>query len=462
MAARRNHGPCAAWAALVLVVVAAASCETRHPLAADGGADGPGAVFVQELSPRTRDVDLLFMVDNSLSMGPLQQKLVANFDVFVQQLRSLPGGAPDLHIGVVSSDMGAGPFTEIPQCHPGGDQGVLQNAPRGSCTATGLDAGARFISFSNAARNFSAGMSLEQVFACIAPLGASGCGFEHQLASVARALGADGAPAPAANAGFLRPDAKLVIVLVTNEDDCSAPPDSRLFDPASRFVSDPLGPLASYRCNEFGHTCNGTHPPRTQAGDLGHECHSAEDGVLVRVSDFVAELRALKDHPSNVTVSSIAGPAEPYAVTLIPAALKADPSMWPQVVPSCTTEDASADPAVRLRDFTEAIGGGFFPICAATFAPVLQRVAADSIGQTRHCLTSAPSDHDATLAGIQPACTVTDAGRPLSVCEGSTPPNLPCYAVAPNQRCPASGMEVFLQAGGAVPELTGPVVLRCD
>ena len=48
-----------------------------------------------------------------------------------------------------------------------------------------------------------------------------GCGFEHQLASVRAALD----PAlPPTNVGFLRADAFLAVVLVTNEDDCSASP----------------------------------------------------------------------------------------------------------------------------------------------------------------------------------------------------------------------------------------------
>jgi hypothetical protein len=41
----------------------------------------------------------------------------------------------------------------------------------------------------------------------VAQLGAGGCGFGQPLAALDRALGADGQPPLAANAGFLRPDA---------------------------------------------------------------------------------------------------------------------------------------------------------------------------------------------------------------------------------------------------------------
>src|SRR5262245_49842920 len=55
-----------------------------------------------------RDVDILFMIDNSRSMLPLQQKLLTNFPIFMQTLQALPMGLPNVHIAVVSSDMGAG------------------------------------------------------------------------------------------------------------------------------------------------------------------------------------------------------------------------------------------------------------------------------------------------------------------------------------------------------------------
>src|SRR5262249_11542154 len=73
-------------------------------------------------------VDVLFMVDNSLSMKPLQAKLAAGFSDFMTVLENLPGGTPDLHIGVVSSDMGAGIY-DAPDVHgrrKGGDGGLLQ------------------------------------------------------------------------------------------------------------------------------------------------------------------------------------------------------------------------------------------------------------------------------------------------------------------------------------------------
>src|SRR5262249_59114045 len=89
----------------------------------------------------------------------------------------------------------------------------------------------------------------------------------HQLAAVERALGPN---APSGNAGFLRDYAFLGIVLITDEDDCSAPADSQLFDPSQNSNADPLGPLASFRCTEFGILCGGQSPPRLAAGPLSN------------------------------------------------------------------------------------------------------------------------------------------------------------------------------------------------
>ena len=78
--------------------------------------------------------------------------------------------------------------------------------------------------------------NLPDVFTCIAALGQEGCGFEHQFAAITRALGADGQPAPVENQGFLRRDAYLAIVMITNEDDCSVPAGVPLFDTSANLT----------------------------------------------------------------------------------------------------------------------------------------------------------------------------------------------------------------------------------
>ena len=75
--------------------------------------------------------------------------------------------------------------------------------------------------------------NLADVFTCIAALGETAAASSSQFAAITRALGADGRAAPAENQGFLRPDAYLAIVMITNEDDCSAPPACRCSTPST-------------------------------------------------------------------------------------------------------------------------------------------------------------------------------------------------------------------------------------
>ena len=99
-----------------------------------------------------------------------------------------------MHVAVVSQDMGAGDGS-IASCDAtGGKNGIFQYTARGNCVATTLEPGATYISNVAGVANYTG--NLRDVFACIAALGNSGCGFEHQFAALLRALGADGQPPP--------------------------------------------------------------------------------------------------------------------------------------------------------------------------------------------------------------------------------------------------------------------------
>lgn len=86
------------------------------------------------------DVDILFVIDNSLSMLEEQEKLARQFPQLIEALRTpkLDNRLPNIHIGVISTDLGAGNYTE--QCaSPGGDGGKLQALAQGAgcpCRAT--------------------------------------------------------------------------------------------------------------------------------------------------------------------------------------------------------------------------------------------------------------------------------------------------------------------------------------
>ena len=85
------------------------------------------------------------MIDNTAGVL-VQDNLLRNFPVFVNALKAIPGGLPNLHIAVITSDLGAGDGS-IASCDAtGGDAGRFQYSARGTCFATGLAAGATYIS----------------------------------------------------------------------------------------------------------------------------------------------------------------------------------------------------------------------------------------------------------------------------------------------------------------------------
>jgi len=108
-----------AYAPIVFAALAA-GCG-RLPVYADGGtggrgqagagagAGGTGGTFVP-----TRKVDMLFVIKDSGSTRLMQDNLLRNFPTFINRL-SDPPGLPDLHIAVITSDLGAGDGT-IPGC----------------------------------------------------------------------------------------------------------------------------------------------------------------------------------------------------------------------------------------------------------------------------------------------------------------------------------------------------------
>lgn len=131
--------------------------------------------------PPNRDVDMLFMVDNSNSMAPLQTKLAQQLPAFMNVLKGLRGGQPNLHVAVISSSLGAGQYPMVPGCaRPTGDQeGFFQHA----LSCTGLPADQTYLSSTSVpstgprayVNNFTG--DIADLFSCIALLGQSGCGF---------------------------------------------------------------------------------------------------------------------------------------------------------------------------------------------------------------------------------------------------------------------------------------------
>ncbi len=147
-------------------------------------------------------------------------------------------------------------------------------------------------------------------------------------------------------------------------------------------MASPLGPLWSWRCNEFGHLCqdqtgNLVPPARGPATNLmGCVSNDTPSGKLTKLSDEISFLKSLKADPNQIFVAAITGPATPYSVDMIMQGN--DTELHPNVDHSCMQNSGEyADPSVRIQQWVQAFGGhGLLEtICAPSFAPALMQIA---------------------------------------------------------------------------------------
>ena len=407
-----------------------------------------------------RNVDMLFVVDDSPSMLDKQNNIKANFPKFIDVLLTIQGGLPDVHLGVVSSDLGskgtqdsaAGPaIGQIGQggCSGTGKSGNLQVGQAG----TDLQTGAVFISDikqTDGTRQKNYTGDLATVFGKLAGLGAGGCGFEQHLLAMRRAL--EGNPA---NANFLRPDAFLAVIFIADEDDCTFA-KSTLLGPESST----LGPLQSFRCNRFGHTCKVGGATEADMNTVGikDQCSPNESSqYLEKVASFVDFMKQVKGagNEQKIIVAGIMGDIAPYQVEL-----RAPPgggSPQPSIAHSCSYQGATnvevADPPVRIKFFLDQFPNRstFTTICQRDLSDGLQLIAKllkSVIGDP--CIEGKLADVDPDTAGDQFDCSVSDvtnahkatqSEKILPACEGSDPnyTNKPCWRIATDlANCPGS------------------------
>jgi hypothetical protein len=349
----------------------------------------------------------------------------------LRELAALPGGGPDLHAGVISSDLGAGriPLGNGGCARVGGDRGLLQT--KSHC---GVPGGGLYLSVAPGALGPAAAP-----LGCMMDLGVAGCGYEHQLAAVATALDPVATPE---NAGFLRPEAHLAVVIVTDEDDCSAPSDTDLFH------MDLPGQTSSTRCALRGHLCGGSPPPAAPFTAPMATCQPAEGGPLIPVQTLVDRLRASKRDPDRqLTVAAVFG---------MPAA---HPEIDYRIIPTmqgvdygavCSSVAGTAAMGLRVARFVQAFGvaGSSFDVCQDDFRPTIQGVGRAIVRRlTSACLPQPVTD-----------CQVT-ADQPLPRCTHLIEPT--CWDLAPDPRCPGSQTLLAIEGAGALPAGTR-ITARCQ
>jgi hypothetical protein len=212
-----------------------------------------------------RKVDLVFMIDNSPSMAPKVTKLNQQFPRLIEALKDPSDGTyPDLRIAMIDSDLGTGGAYQSGSCGPNESNGEnaygdVGNFQMGGAAGCGVASGSLWLETAGGRPlNFATTTDISQVFGCLAGnLGTTGCGEEHQLQAFEFALVAQNLHRDQhiAQNAFLRPEAYLGLVFLSDEDDCSAATNDGMFGDKVEL----RGESASLRCATRGHKCNGTN-----------------------------------------------------------------------------------------------------------------------------------------------------------------------------------------------------------
>jgi hypothetical protein len=443
-----------------------------HPFAPVPPRPEAQASITYEANP-ARQIDLLFLIDNSQSMAEEQINLSRNFPVFMRELERIEGGLPDLHVAVISSDFGAGRLV-ADTCRPLGDLGRFQ--VKAGCGFDPAAAGARFLAVDGRGRQNFTG-DLADVFSCLATLGANGCGYEHQLQAIRGALSKQINPE---TSGFLRSEAHLGIILLTDEDDSSAEPDATLFDAEHPEQS------ASLRCNTAGHLCGGRNVPAEVFSAPLASCQpfqrnntTDKQTRLINVEDFVAFIKELKPgRPDKIVVAAVmgwdSGSDAQYRIDLATRNDISGTRTELEVAPACSSpQNGVAAPAVRVKAFIDAFGenGSWHDICASDFSPAMAAIGRQLAARLNNtCLPAPPFDSDPVVDGVQADCQVVDR-RPaadarsgfqdvlIGPCPGSS--SMPCWELASDPVC-GSGYRVAVRRPPEMPAPSGTLLqARC-
>ncbi len=315
---------------------------------------------------RPAAVDLLLVVDDSGSMQEEQNNLARELPLLVNRLIDPPDedgdgrrdwrAVQDLHMGVVSTSLNGTPFCE----RTAPDDGVLRDFSGDPMCARRYP---RFLDYNRDDGDDAEAIS--QDFGCVARTGIEGCPFEQPLEAAIKALLPRGefdfvegdAHGDRENRGFLREDSLLAVIILTDEDDCSAEDPELYFEPFER----------------------GTLPPCLQ-----------EDDPLFPVDRYEEAFRSLRPSRPDLFTLAVIGGVPPIVV---PDPLDIDfervlehPRMIYRidprepllgVVPACTGRGGSGFPARRIVQVAERFGrqATVGSICDESYSPIVEAIA---------------------------------------------------------------------------------------
>ncbi len=367
-------------------------------------------------------IDVLFVVDNSGSMGAAQRRLQESAPAMVA---ALDATGLDYRIGATTTD------NSNYWCTGGGvgepDSGHL--VPPVSCrshaedfyfSGSGIDVFDEACAEQCALEELSlapgaapwlssdtlAGTSMAEALACSLPMGINGCGFEQPLEAMYLATTWSEAP-DTDESGFMRPNAHLVVIFVTDEVDCSLNPIHEISVMGQEGVGnrvfwslpDEQQSPTSAVCWNAGVECTGPGTPQYDACIAqdkavdGSDAANASAAVIYPLSRYAARLdavRASKVAGAGVYTFGITGVPEPYTgpgdILYARGADASNPNSFDAkfgVGPGCIEGDIEAVPPVRMLEFTQAgdqAGVPLFSICANSYAEFFGQMFAQTGG----------------------------------------------------------------------------------
>lgn len=162
-------------------------------------------------------VDFLFVVDDSSSMQFHQQNLIANFPTFIAGIESTLVDVDSYQVGVVATDAFSGNPGECIQI------GALVTSTEGA----GPDSSDMVCGPYAEGFNFMTQEDdLDAAFGCAAQVGTMGNGFERPMDAIVEAVSGNLGGPGGCNEGFIRDEALLVIVVITDEYDGEGDPEA--------------------------------------------------------------------------------------------------------------------------------------------------------------------------------------------------------------------------------------------
>jgi hypothetical protein len=431
------------------------------PVAYDKSQEGKKGVAIAI----NKDVDILFVIDNSGSMAEEQANLSENFAAFINVLEA-PDVKANYRIAITTTDRGnprcpkadttpengnfvlsscvnrvaAGEFlfkgTEPPTdaayacedyCTLGDEDLTAKMKP----TPTDRDPTPKvrtWLQSIEGETNLPDGVDSITAFQCFGPQGVSGCGFESQLEAMYTAL-VKAETSGEGNFGFLRDQAILSIVHLTDEADCSLNDAQKAVFIDNKVYWNPGDVIPSSAvCWRAGVECDGEDPDFTDCRpmnwDVNGEPEAADAAaVLWPVKRYVDQLNTIEeakrtfDSGAEVLIAVIGGVPINYPSTAIPysnAGVEQDFLNDFGIGPGCkSASGGTAVPPVRLRYFAKEfeVGGdpNLFSICADDYAPALEAIAdkiRDAIKPA--CMPECIKDTDPTTPLVDPSCSLIE------------------------------------------------------